>query len=37
MKIGFDCEPVFDQKCFKSKIKSYDDEINTNVHGNRNF
>ena len=35
MKKGFDSEPVHDEKCLKSKTKSYDSKIKTNFCGNK--
>ena len=34
MKKGFDSEPVYDETYLKTKIKSYDDKINTNFDKN---
>ena len=31
----FDCKPVYNEKCLKAKIKSYNRKINTNFHNNK--
>ena len=35
MKKGFDSEPVYNEKDFKSKIKSYEGKIFTNFHSDK--
>ena len=32
IKKGFDSEPVYNNKYLKTKIKSYEEKINTNLH-----
>ena len=32
---GFDNEPVYDSKYIRTKVKSYNGEINTNFYGNK--
>ena len=32
IKKGFDSEPVYNNKYLKTKIKSYEEKINTNFH-----
>ena len=34
-KKEFDCEPVYNQKYLKAKIKSYNRKINTNFYNNK--
>ena len=34
MQNGFDSEPVYNEKYFKIKIKSYNGKINANFHDN---
>ena len=31
---GFDSEPIYNEEYLKTKIKSYNDKINTNFHDN---
>ena len=33
MKKGFDSKLVYNEKCLKTKIKSYEGKVNTNSHG----
>ena len=35
LKKEFDCEPVYNQKYLKAKIKSYNEKINTNFHNSK--
>ena len=35
IKKGFDSEPVYKAKYLKTKIKSYEEKINTNFHDNK--
>ena len=35
IKREFDSEPVYNEKNLKAKVKSYNGEINTNVHNNK--
>ena len=35
MKKGFDSEPVYNEKYIKTKIKSYEGNINTDFHGDK--
>ena len=35
LKKEFDCEPVYNEKYLKDKIKSYDGKTNTNFHSNK--
>ena len=35
MKKGFDSEPVYNEKYLKTKIKLYEEKINTNFHGDK--
>ena len=34
MRQGFDSEPIYNKKCLRAKIKSYDSKINTKFHDN---
>ena len=34
IKKEFDCEPVYNEKYLKAKIKSYNGKISTNFHNN---
>ena len=35
VKKEFDSEPVYNEKCLKTKIKSFNGKINTNFHYNK--
>ena len=35
LKKEFDSEPVYNEKVPKAKVKSYNEKINTNFHGNK--
>ena len=35
LKKEFDCEPVYNEKYLKTKIKSYNGKINTNFYKNK--
>ena len=35
IKKEFECEPVFNEKYLKAKIKAYNGKINTNFHNNK--
>ena len=35
IKKGFDSEPVYNEKYSKTKIKSYEGKVNTNLHNNK--
>ena len=35
IKKEFDSKPVYNEKCIKTKIKSYNGKINTNFHNNK--
>ena len=35
MKKGFDGEPAYNEKYIKTKIKSYEGNINTDFHGDK--
>ena len=35
LKNEFDCEPVYNEKYLKTKIKSYNGKINTNFYENK--
>ena len=34
IKLGFDSQPVYNDKCIKSKIDLYNDKLSTNCCGN---
>ena len=35
LKKGFDSEPVYNEKYLRTKIKSYEGIISTNIHGDK--
>ena len=35
LKKGFDSEPVYNEKSLRTKIKSYEGIISTNIHGDK--
>ena len=35
LKREFGCKSVYNKKCLKARIKSYNEKINTNLHNNK--